>query len=325
MAGTVVNILNSKKKNYLLNGAFDFAQRGASSTSSGVYVLDRWFVENSFPSINTQKLTTAGEGTPNLLRMSAVTATSGTYRVLQPLETAEVLELAGKTITFSCFMLVDSTLQAGGNIELQATWGTGTDERIPTGGATLTQAIDPATLDTVNFQQVSGTFVIPSNATSLNVSIFMDSTVANGSDLDVKNCMLTIGESAVLFSRAGDNVGEEGSLCQRYYSKTYALETTPGTNTLVGSIRKRNASTGNTISGSLHQYWKFPVTMRSIPTAIIRSSVTGATGNMRNENGGVDTTATAGFSGDQGVNAANTGAAIVGDTYSWHITADAEL
>ena len=40
------NITNRTNKNLILNGAFQIAQRGLSSTSSGYHTVDRWNIQN---------------------------------------------------------------------------------------------------------------------------------------------------------------------------------------------------------------------------------------------------------------------------------------
>jgi hypothetical protein len=85
--------------------------------------------------------------------------------------------------------------------------------------------------------------------------------------------------------------GQELALCQRYYTKSYAIGTVPGTATNVGAFMHPYASgTGNI----LRQTVPFKVSMRASPTVTIYGGDTGATGYWQIEGAGTVNQAAAG-------------------------------
>ncbi|MBB6676515.1 hypothetical protein [Cohnella lubricantis] len=114
--------------------------------------------------------------------------------------------------------------------------------------------------------------------------------------------------------------GEELALCQRYYEKSYNIDTSPGTITAGGVLKWE--STGSSYSGFMVQY---KVTKRINPTFVIYSPNTGTPNNIFDQNTGADLTAAA------EVAQSCTRILVVniitntGDFLSAHWTADAEL
>lgn len=120
------------------------------------------------------------------------------------------------------------------------------------------------------------------------------------------------------FCLAGDSVAEELLMCQRYFEKSYLIDIPLGTATSSGSTTSR-ASGGNVNASSF-----FKVTKRVSAAATIYNPVTGGTASIRNSSAGSNLAATVFVSGDSCISMDAT-AATDGNLYSWHWAADAEL
>lgn len=157
---------------------------------------------------------------------------------------------------------------------------------------------------------------------------FMDST---SNDLFITGVMIkplkeTISNPEdIKFSRAGVNLLHELTLCQRYYEKTYNLETTPNTVTQSGEIA--GYCQGTLASGGYIQWsQRFMVIKRIMPTVTFYSYTGGGAGNVN-----VASTNRAASAADVGV--MGFGAIQNNSGVNWtdlqgilyHFTADSEL
>ena len=109
-------------------------------------------------------------------------------------------------------------------------------------------------------------------------------------------------------------------MCQRYYAKSYNQANAPGTATVNGML----GISGNGSGYGEYMQLRFPINMRTSPTVVLYSNVTGASGNIRNINSSVDVATSAGAIGESGF--CNPGVALSAATnYSFQYTASAEL
>lgn len=147
---------------------------------------------------------------------------------------------------------------------------------------------------------------------------FMDNTA---NILRITQIQLVEGKVKSSFSRTGKLIEAELALCQRYYAKTYALVTPPASSGAVGAVRAVASGTG---TGAASSYWKFPVTMRAVPTITFYNNSTGAAGTWR-DGTGADIAVTTSLPGETGTTWINN--AVITDTtgFSGHIVVDAEL
>jgi hypothetical protein len=267
-------ILKDDRKNYLINGAFDIWQRGTSTSSNTVYIADRWRIDSSLTQ-TTSRISDTALGTPYAARVEK-SGGSGFYQLLQPLETFTVRDFAGSKVNFSVYLKANATLQGGGTVRLVQRWGTGIDELFPSGGADVFLDIDATTLSTSDYIRYDFTFDVPTNATSYSVAVRVNDDVANGSQLDMKNIMLVQGDKPTSdFERAGRSVGEELSLCQRYFEKSYNTTTPPGTIIGTGCWRFRVPFAGDNYAPGP----RFAVEKRVNATTVAYNISTGASGN----------------------------------------------
>lgn len=252
-------------QNYCVNGGFDIWQRGLSGTIGGTvgFAADRW-----------QSVTYAG-GTMYWFQQPAGTNPAGTRycariqrasgatnaattNLAHSFETIDVIKMAGKTLTLSYYARCGANYSPVGSLFNHAvTWGTDIDKSVFTGGITGGSDIFRSSVAlTSSWQRYTVTFTVPSNATSLGISLYSGTNVgtAGAADYwDITGVQLEEGSTATPFRRNGNSVQAELTACQRYYCRY------PG-----GNGASLNGA-GNTASMILMSY-QFPVEMRAIPS-----------------------------------------------------------
>ena len=125
-----------------------------------------------------------------------------------------------------------------------------------------------------------------------------------------------VGENASDFEHR--SFGEEFSLCKRYYEKSYAYETAPGTSTTSGQMQ------GTREDGMFVAPARWQVEKRSSPSVTSYSSTTGTSGKVNNAASGSDETATISSTSSNGCNVGGT-TGTLDDAFRFHWVADAEL
>jgi hypothetical protein len=131
-----------------------------------------------------------------------------------------------------------------------------------TSGVLLQNVAVSAPLSSTSFQRISTTFTVPVTARTIRIGL-ISSTLNNTEFISWTGVKLEVGTVATPFSRAGGTISTELAACQRYYEKSYALSTSPGTATQTGmiNIQVPSASTGNIRAAA-----PFNVTKRVTPT-----------------------------------------------------------
>ena len=278
------------RKNAIINGCFRVWQRGTSSSASGYNTADRWrnTVINSGNTISRQTFTVGRTDVPGEPRyycrcvVSSVAAAGNLATLQQHIE--GVRTFAGETVTVSFWAKADSAKDIA--VELYQAFGSGGSP------STGTSHVEKVTLSTswerysvtLNLNGISGKTIGTDDNDELSVTLWMDA----GSDWNTRTD--TLGQQSGTFefskvqvelgSEASDfeerHIGEELVLCQRYYCKSYDLDTVPGTITDVGAVGGR----ANT-SGWFGVPVQFPVTMRAAPTMTMYNPGTGNTGQVR--------------------------------------------
>jgi hypothetical protein len=228
--------------NFIINGGFDFWQRGLTGIpvnvpKGGYASADRWKIwgHQYGLGINYGTLTRSTD-TPTLnSEYSGVVASTaaGTDDVtlVQYIESGTARNLVGKQCTFSFyFKRLAATLPAASFLRVEA--GTldakdvGVDYAFnsdPVGGTIITKSTHASATLSTAWTKYSITFTVPSSGVNgLYLTVQLGNDGADGINLGVGNifaigeAMLNIGPTAMPFQRAGKHIGGELALCQRY-------------------------------------------------------------------------------------------------------------
>jgi hypothetical protein len=256
-------------RNRIINGNFDFWQRGTSFTANE-YGADRW-IHNRVGTTHTatRQPFTLGQtdvpGEPTYFCRTVVSSVAGAanFSVLaQYIE--DVRTFAGQQVTISFWAKVDSTKNI--SIALSQNFGTGgspsaTVAAIGTTKISIGTSWQKVTV-TATVPSISGKTIGTSNNSFLQLNIFFDA----GSDynartdslgqqsgtFEIAQVQLEPGPVATPFEQRP--IGTELALCQRYYEKSYEIGTSPGTSTDVGvTITRRTGAEGQTVFPAMFQ------------------------------------------------------------------------
>ena len=255
-------------RNFIINGAFDFWQRGTSNTSGvGEYLADRWLAQNSSAATISRQSTGAPNGSRYVLRVAS-TGSGQFANMGQLIETSNVQLLWGSTVTLSVkvrknasftrnieiFIQKSSTVDAGNS----ASWTTITSKSIANASLPTGTGVTDWFSDYI-------TAAIPNDGTANTLRIIVvqsDTFTATGQYWEMANVQLEIGSVPTTFSRAGGTIAGELALCQRYYWKTE------------GSATSNFWGVGLAASTTIVDFYlNAPTTMRTFPSSIAVNNV----------------------------------------------------
>jgi hypothetical protein len=316
---TVQNTAAINFRNRIINGNMVIDQRngGASitpTTSGDWFGCDRWrfFINGASSKFSTQQSTVAPTGFINSTLITSLSAYSvastDNLSINQMIEGLNISDLAwgtasAQTVTLSFWVRSSLTGTFGGSLRNSAsdrsypfpytisaanTWeqksvtiaGDTTGTWLTTNGVGIRVSFNIGSgstfLGTANSWQ-AGNFLAPTGATSV--------VGTNGATLYITGVQLERGSTASSFDFR--SYGQELALCQRYFCKTYDVDTAPGTVTATGGI-----FTIVTNASVMQITWTFPVNMRAAPTVTVYNMSTGAVGTWR-DGGAVNNTITA--------------------------------
>lgn len=352
-AGDVLGFIKNRPGNRLGNAAFDFWQRttGFTITNTSIYVSDR-IKDNALGSTIVVDITRESDVPPgsnfNFSHKTEVTtsdAMGGANDLIsleQRMEGFTIADLFGKEISKGFWVktnklgIYSATLSSsGGNSYIQEfevtvadTWKffsfnkTLLDVAFMNGskgsgvGLILAIILDTgagrksSTLDSWAAQPFS-------SVGSDNQTSFGDT---NGNYFQITELMLNEGPVVAQFERIGGSYAHDYEFCQRYFEKSWNLETPVGA---VGIGSGRQFMAQNNI-GRWSVSPGFKVQKRGSPVMTVYSPITGAAGVYRDESGGVDRVINLSETGTFGFtfNASNANAS---GNSSFHWTADTEL
>jgi hypothetical protein len=227
-----VDLPQAAGKNAIINGAFDFWQRGTSFTNGGSYTADRWLSYgdgSGATKVVSQQAFTPGaapvagyEGTYFFRFNQTVAGTGATYNIVASTRLEDVRTFAGQTTTFSFWAKADSARTL--TLEAQQNYGTG-------GSATTYGSWSAATITTstvwqrfsvsVTFPSISGKTIGTGSFVMLNFY----GTSNTVQTIDLWGVQLEAGSQATPFVRAGGTLQGELAACQRYYWRWTAAST----------------------------------------------------------------------------------------------------
>jgi hypothetical protein len=324
-------------KNYLINGGFAVAQRGASFTSTGgannddAYTLDRWYIlSDGNDAIDVTQDTTTVPTNGQFAIALDVETVNKKFGIATIIENKDVIGLVGNTVTFSFKAKVSATTKLD-NVKAAIVAWSGTADTVtsdivsawgaegtnPTLIANATYENTPANLNlTTSYATYSITAAVDTASTQ-NLILFIWSDVTDttaGDFLYIAESKLELGSTATAFVYSGQTFQGEVAACQRYYEKSYEIQTAPGTVTLTSIYTSpgSNFNTTSFISGNV----QYRVNKRVNPTLTFYDragnvgkcsrSVPG-TGNTDNQNIESELSGSAGFTvySDTGASASN--------------------
>lgn len=177
---------------------------------------------------------------------------------------------------------------------------------------------------TVTLPSISGKTLGTDNNSSLDLIFALP--INTTFTFDLAQVQLEVGSQATPFERRP--LGVELALCQRYYWKTFPLETAPAQN--AGTTGAHFFGTiGNLGVNALYQTRSFPVTMRSAPT-LTAYNPSANNAQARNNTTGTDYSSTSLLAaGGSGFYFTATSSSVspwtLGHSSSLHVTAESEL
>ncbi len=274
---------------------------------------------------------------------------AGKFMIYQFLEGEKTYGLSGQTVTRQVKLKASTTktiwiglvaLGSGGTMDTIAAtiisaWGANsTDPTLATNytyvtsgmavpsGANGTTGTNGVTCSvTTAWQQFAITVTLPASAKNVAVVIWTDSQFSANDVLSVAEEDLHFGSA--LRQRVRQDIYEERRKVQAWFSKSYDMDTAPGTATESGEFRRTALTTQLLTAGDC----RFPVTMRATPGGQkVYSTSTGTAGKVRDNTSSTDITADFGtVSTNTAWIFSNAAAFTLNHDMIWQIAVDASL
>jgi hypothetical protein len=253
--GTINAFVNpiAAGKNVIINGGFDVWQRGTSfiATGNGTYLADRWY---NTASTNLNLTQDTDVPTNPYFNYSAKLVCTSTASIATKIESANIVNFAGKAVTFSLYAKKTS---GTGALNLNIYYPSAKDNF-----ASLTQIGSALTLSAApssSWTRYSVTVTLPSNVT--NGLMCLINNVDAGT-IFITGVQLELGSTATSYSRAGGTIQGELAACQRYYWRE-------GGNSAYQTFANGSAASTTGIPFIVN----VPVSMRVPPTSVDYSTL----------------------------------------------------
>lgn len=341
--------------NLLINGGFSFAQRQTPGTlttygASALYAADRWqnYAQNA--SVQYQRVDTiaAYETGLNARYYGKYKKITNTGKVIvgQIVESINSSAARGQSVTLSIKMrytvaasmvvrlgllsntgTVDVTSLSNGAFGANGTdptWSAAT-ALVPTatsGGVINGSGVD-CTL-TGDWVKYTATFSVPTTSKNLIAVVWSNSQLSANDELNLSEAGLYSGANPTAWNPR--SYEHELLLCERYYQKTFELDTAPVTN--IGGLNLGELTGQQWIANTHYFYflWQLKCRMRVAPT-VVTYNPKNTNAEARNYYANADGNTTGGAATTDRVNiATNTPVATgAGDLIVVHATANSEL
>lgn len=364
--GADVNLTPNRKFNWVRNGGFWFAQRQApgtlttySATAGRAITADGFGVTNENASVQFRRVDTASAPETNLAgrfygEFTKITST-GKIVVSQVIEGTDTGVLRGSTVRVQVKLKAVTTnlnvriglaqLTSAGTMDtMPATFVSafGTNPTLGTNLSYLTPKtgvngeiagvstavtgnvlVVPAV--TTGWTRAGLVFDVPTDAKNLVVVIYSEGQIAAAAGFAVGEVTLTDGMA--IQDWAPTSIAQELVRVQRYYSKSFGVDTAPAQNAGLAGVWRGYVNGAGIVAGEILGI-RFPVTMRVSSYTITFYNPSAANAFARNTAAANDATATASANpGDAGTDVTFTGIVgwVVGQSVAVHYTADAEM
>jgi len=348
-----LNIGQLGNRNKIINGAMQVAQRGTSATSvsaSGYYTCDRWNYHKDGSEIITlsqesdapadfkysQKIlvTTADIDIPvnSMMRLEQRIEASSLRDINQGTASAKQLNVSfwvksNKTGSFSVGMFNDNngaTISQPYTINSADAWEHKTVTFVADTSVGTLSTTDNAVGLRLWFALASGTSfnsgtpnVWSTSATHRAIGQAVNLFDATNNYWQVTGVQLEAGDTATPFEHR--SFGQELALCERYFAKSYNIDTA------VAAVADVSAYWFRTIGTVDGRPVLLPAPQRGTPTVTIYNPATGGTGTARNKSRSTNDTVTPTEIGSSYFAVTTSGHAANGDFVGFHYTASAEL
>lgn len=286
------------RRNKLINGSFVLNARGGThvfTTGTPRYTLDRWLFSPGTANSVSVSILQGGGSTPSfstglrsswLLKWQQTAALNGSTQPMLSQRIENVLTLSGGTATLTVWALAESGAGVAQTITPKLVQFKGTGQGV---AATLTGAL-VTPVDTA-LTRYTWTFDVPAIAATalaadnyLELQLVGDKTATK--DLSFYAVQLEPGNSPTVFEDL--QLQDVELLAARFYEKSYALATAPGTATTLGMVADRASG-----AASYGLTTRFRVEKRATPTVVWYAPLTGTAANITyGGSGGSDLAAT---------------------------------
>ena len=328
----IQNSLYQGNDNLLINGGFDVWQRTTNHVdikdAARIYVADRWgFITGVGELTNVQRSTTVRTGARSKYSCEMVGAAGvGTVNISQRIESLWSGRYK-RTLYFSGYIYNGSGASFTPKIYVSTpsaadTWTTSTVRNGGGSGEDL-QACGDAAWTLVSWTADVSGYTDIGNGLEIRIETPSGSLVAGDTVRLAEFCLATLAETLYV----QPNIQQEIARCQRYYSKTFAIATTPAQ--AVGANTGEFVFIAHAAGASLQRSpsYLFPVRMRTAPTITLYSPAS-ASAEARDLTGGADCTSTSAAVINENqilVNATGAAGTAIGNRIGIHIAATAEL
>jgi hypothetical protein len=220
-------------KNKIINGAFDWWQRGTSFSNPGVFVYtaDRWqTIVNGAPTFTVSQQaftpgnTIAGYEPAYFLRQNITAVSSSSVIAMQqPIE--DVRTFAGQTVTFSFWAKADAA----------RTWQVRFDQSFGSGGSSAVSTTTYNLSVTTSWQRYATTIAVPSiSGKTIGAGSSLSAIILGVSNtvqtMDIWGVQVEAGSVATPFTTASGTLQGELALCKRYYQQSTPYGLLPTSN-----------------------------------------------------------------------------------------------
>jgi len=273
----VFNYINAGRRNLIINGAMQVAQRGTSHSTAGYGSLDRWFLalSGATATLSQESFTLGQTDVVGAEYYAKVDVTTGNNNcgLFYKVEAKDVISAGGQEVTLSYWAKGTSPTN-GLKVGLSL---------VATGGSAVT---DESVTLTSTWTKYTHTFTLPSfSGVTLDASSYLElhfdqdngDTGTAAWELNIAQVQLEVGKVATPFEHR--SYGEELALCQRYYQNSFDAGEAPTHNSSNAVYRAVQPFSGGNLAGVSVP---FPVVMRATPTFTLWTAAPSANTNSGN-------------------------------------------
>lgn len=350
-------------RNLVINGGFRFAQAqvpgtltAIGGTGTRILTADMWSAILTTAGLQYQRIDTLTSVESNLAtrfygKFKKITG-SGKFVVCHCVEGHNIMGVRGKSVQLAAKMRYSAgagmtvrmalvQLTSAGTIDtipstfytaigangVDPTWGTNLAAITPdsASGATISGAGASCVLTSAWVKYIAN-FTVPADCKNLVAVFFTDSAASVNDEFCISEVDLK--EGTVARNWEERNYGEEQALCQRYYQKSFAIDTAPIQNAGAGTGEVRFMAGKVGALAEVSPSYVLPVPMRAAAIVKTTYNPAAASAEVRDFTGAANCTATAiVMNNENSIYFTATGAAgtAVGNHLGIHYTLNAQL